>query len=98
MVFAVQDVAKDPPFTRLDLVSCRNLLIYLETELQNRILSLFHYSLKPGGVLLLGTSETIGPFVDLFSPVDKKWRLFQAKPTVVSIGSPGLGRFSGRTG
>ena len=96
VVFAAHDVAKDPPFTRLDLVSCRNLLIYLETELQNRILPLFHYSLKPGGVLLLGTSETIGPFADLFSPVDKKWRLFQAKPTVASIGAPALAAFPGK--
>ena len=96
VVFAIQDVAKDPPFTRLDLVSCRNLLIYLETELQNRILPLFHYSLKPGGVLLLGTSETIGPFVDLFASIDKKWRLFQAKPTVASIESPALAAFPDR--
>jgi len=90
VVFAIQDVAKDPPFTRLDLISCRNLLIYLEGELQNRILSLLHYSLKPGGVLMLGTSETIGPFADLFTPVDKKWRLFQAKPTAFAQGAPGL--------
>ena len=94
VVFAVQDVAKDPPFTRLDLISCRNLLIYLETELQNRILPLFHYGLKPGGVLLLGTSETIGPFADLFVPVDKKWRLFQAKPSTISARA-GLPQFVG---
>src|SRR5208337_224228 len=77
-------------------VSCRNLLIYLETELQNRILPLFHYSLKPGGILLLGTSETIGPFADLFSHVDRKSRLFQAKPTVASIGTPAPVAFPGR--
>ncbi len=95
VVFALQDVAKDPPFTRLDLISCRNLLIYLEAELQNRILPFFHYGLKPGGILLLGTSETIGQFPDLFVPLDKKWRFFQAKPSTISERATGLPEFAG---
>ncbi len=79
IVFAVQDVTKDPPFTKLDLVSCRNLLIYLEPELQNRVLPLFHYSLKSGGLLFLGTAETNGKHADLFGVSDKKWKIYQPK-------------------
>jgi two-component system, chemotaxis family, CheB/CheR fusion protein len=82
IVYAAQNVIKDPPFTRLDLLSCRNLLIYLDSELQGRIIPLFHYSLKPGGVLFLGSSEGIGGFVDLFGVLDKKWRFFQRRDTV----------------
>lgn len=77
VVFAVQSIIKDPPFSKLDLISCRNLLIYLETELQKQVILLFHYSLKPEGFLFLGTSETLGEIADLFSPIDRKWRLFQ---------------------
>ncbi|HYB20295.1 MAG TPA: chemotaxis protein CheB, partial [Thermodesulfobacteriota bacterium] len=79
VVFAVQNVIKDAPFTKLDLLSCRNLLIYLEPELQNRLIPLFHYSLRPGGVLFLGSSETIGKFSDLFKLVDKKWKFFTSR-------------------
>jgi two-component system CheB/CheR fusion protein len=79
VVFAMQDVIKDPPFTKLDLLSCRNLLIYLEPELQNKLLPLFHYSLKPEGILFLGSSETIGQSVDLFEVMDKKWKFFKSK-------------------
>ncbi len=79
VIFAAQNVIKDAPFTKIDLVSCRNLLIYVEPELQNRLLPLFHYSLKPGGVLFLGSSESIGRFSDLFTPLDKKWKIFEAK-------------------
>jgi two-component system CheB/CheR fusion protein len=82
VVFAVQDVTKDPPFTKLDMLSCRNLLIYMETELQDRLLPLFHYSLKPEGFLFLGTSETIGKYTDLFNVLDKKWKLFRSKKTL----------------
>ncbi len=67
----------DPPFTKLDLLSCRNLLIYLEPELQRRLLSAFHYSLNPGGVLLLGTSETVGTAPDLFAPLAGDTRFFR---------------------
>jgi two-component system CheB/CheR fusion protein len=80
IVFAVQNVITDAPFTRLDLLSCRNLLIYLEPELQNKLMPLFHYSLRfEGGVLFLGSSESIGSFSDLFKTVDRKWKFFQRK-------------------
>ncbi len=77
VVFAPQNVIMDPPFTRLDILICRNLLIYLAPELQKKILPLFHYSLNPGGVLFLGSAETIGAFTDLFSPLDRKTRLYR---------------------
>jgi two-component system CheB/CheR fusion protein len=78
VVFAIQNVIKDPPFTKLDLLSCRNLMIYLEPELQNRLIPAFHYALKPGGVLLLSPSESIGSHADLFTPVDRKWSFYRA--------------------
>lgn len=81
VVFALQNVITDPPFSKIDLISCRNLLIYLGSELQKRVLSLFHYSLKEEGVLFLGTSETIGEFLDYFSVVDRKGKLFKRKET-----------------
>jgi two-component system, chemotaxis family, CheB/CheR fusion protein len=84
VLFAVQNVIKDPPFTRLDLVCCRNLLIYLDGDLQKRLVPLFHYILNPGGLLLLGSSETIGRYGDLFSLVDKKWKLFRRKDSGIS--------------
>lgn len=77
VVFAPQDVIMDPPFTKLDILTCRNLLIYLGAELQKRVLPLFHYSLKPGGVLMLGSAESIGNFTDLFVPLEGKARLFK---------------------
>ena len=79
LIFAQQDVIKDPPFTKLDLLSCRNLLIYMDSELQKKLFPLFHYSIKPDGFLFLGTSETIGEFADLFKVVDKKWKIFKRK-------------------
>lgn len=83
-IFAIHDVAKDPPFARLDLICCRNLLIYLETPLQIRLLSLFHHLLQPGGILMLGTAETLGEMEDIFTVVNQKWRVFKRKE------SPGL--------
>jgi two-component system CheB/CheR fusion protein len=79
IVFAVQDIVTAPPFSRLHLVSCRNLLIYLEPVLQGRILTLLHYTLNPDGYMLLGTSESIGVHSDLFAPVDIKAKIFRAK-------------------
>ncbi|MDR3414508.1 MAG: chemotaxis protein CheB [Formivibrio sp.] len=79
LVFSEQDVIKDPPFSRLDLISCRNLLIYLGAELQRKLIPLFHYALKPSGMLFLGTSEGIGDFNDLFAVVDRKAKLYQRK-------------------
>jgi two-component system CheB/CheR fusion protein len=78
-IFARQDIAKDPPFSRIDLISCRNLLIYLSPALQKRIIPVFHYALKPGGTLLLGTSESIGSFADLFSMLDNKFKIYEKK-------------------
>ncbi|HSN31763.1 MAG TPA: chemotaxis protein CheB [Ideonella sp.] len=80
MVFSEQDVTKDPPFSRLDLISCRNLLIYLNADVQRRLIALFHYSLVPGGVLFLGTSETAGENGRLFGVIDRKWKLFSRTP------------------
>ena len=80
-VFAPQNVIMDPPFTKLDILVCRNLLIYLTAELQKKLLPLFHYSMNPGGVLFLGSAETIGPFTDLFAPLDSKARLYRRLDT-----------------
>jgi two-component system CheB/CheR fusion protein len=82
LIFAPQDIIKDPPFTKLDLICCRNLLIYLDSELQKKLMPLFHYSLKPEGILFLGSSETIGEFKELFDAVDKKWKIYRRKEAV----------------
>ena len=84
VVFAIQNVIKDPPFTKMDLISCRNLLIYLEVELQNRVIPSFHYALRPDGVLFLSPSEGIGNFIDLFGSIDKKWKIYRIKPSLAS--------------
>ncbi|MBV9489804.1 MAG: PAS domain-containing protein, partial [Verrucomicrobia bacterium] len=84
VIFARQNLAKDPPFARLDLIWCRNVLVYLEPSVQKRIVSLFHYALRPPGYLVLGGAESISKFTDLFSPVDKTARIF--------IRCSGLGR------
>ncbi len=81
VVFALQNVISDPPFSKIDLISCRNLLIYFGSELQKKVLPLFHYSLKKEGFLFLGSSETIGEFSDYFSVMDRKWKLFKRKDT-----------------
>jgi two-component system CheB/CheR fusion protein len=77
IMFAPQNIIMDPPFTKLDLVSCRNLLIYLSPELQKKLLPLFHYSLNPGGFLFLGNAETVGNFTNLFAPLAGKTRLYR---------------------
>ena len=77
VVFAPQNVIMDPPFTKLDLLICRNLLIYLDPGIQKKLIPLFHYSLNPGGVLFLGSAETIGAFTDLFAPLAAKTRLYR---------------------
>jgi len=81
VVFAVQNVLKDPPFSKLNLLVCRNLLIYLKASAQKKLLPLFHYTLLPEGVLFLGSSETIGDFGRLFEPLNKKWNLYRKKKT-----------------
>src|SRR5258708_8355889 len=78
-IFARQNVAKDPPFSNLDFISCRNLLIYLGGVLQKRVIPTLHYALKPERYLLLGGSETLGTFAEHFHSVDKKNRIFQKK-------------------
>jgi two-component system CheB/CheR fusion protein len=75
-IFACQNLVSDPPFSRLDLISCRNVLIYFGAALQNKVLPMFHYGLKPGGFLLLGSSETAGEFSHLFSLVDSRYKLY----------------------
>jgi len=82
LVFAPQNVIKDPPFTKLDLVVCRNLLIYLDGDLQQRLLSVFHYALRPGGLLFLGPSESIGASGNLFEAVDSKWKIFRRRESM----------------
>lgn len=79
VIFAEQNITKDPPFSRLDMVSCRNMLIYMEMVLQKQIVPLFYYTLVEGGYLFLGSSESIGTFSDLFSPVSVKWKIFRRK-------------------
>ena len=79
LVISEQNVIKDPPFSKLDLISCRNLLIYVGSELQKRILSLFHYALNPGGFLFLGSSETVGDVGNLFATVDRGSKLYQRR-------------------
>ena len=81
IVFAVQNVTRDAPFTKLDLISCRNLLIYLEPEMQARLIPAFHFALKPGGILFLGPSETIGIYPELFAQVNRKWKIFRSRPS-----------------
>lgn len=80
-VFARQDITRDPPFSKLDIVMCRNLLIYLSQPAQRKITELFHYALLPHGVLVLGRSETIGQLPELFSVVDSRWKIYQRKQT-----------------
>ncbi|HJV33424.1 chemotaxis protein CheB, partial [Geomonas sp.] len=80
VVFAHHSLIKDPPFSRLDLLVCRNFLIYLNPDMQNRLMALFHLALKPKGVLFLGASETVGrPAGHLFAPLDKKWKFFERR-------------------
>ncbi len=93
VVFSEQDVARDPPFSKLDLVICRNLLIYMDGDLQRRLIPLFHYTLNPGGILFLGTSETVGEFTDLFALLEPKAKLYLRKEGahgVLRVASRGL--------
>ncbi|MGA2400677.1 MAG: chemotaxis protein CheB, partial [Syntrophobacteraceae bacterium] len=79
IVYAVHDIAQNTPFSKLDLISCRNVLIYMGVKLQRKLLPLFHYALNEGGYLFLGSSESIGRFDDFFSTVDAHWKIFQKK-------------------
>jgi two-component system CheB/CheR fusion protein len=84
VVFASQNVIKDPPFTKLDIITCRNMLIYMEPELQKKLISLFDYSLKPGGIMLLGTSETLGTRNTGFNEIDAKLKIFRRSAMLTS--------------
>ena len=84
-VFARQDVTRDPPFSRLDLILCRNVLIYMGAVLQRKLMSVFHYALKPSGFLMLGGAESVGAQTELFAVVDKKHRIFTKKPIDTSV-------------
>ena len=79
IIFSMQDVLKDPPFSHLHLLSCRNLLIYLDGEMQQQVLPIFHYTLNRSGILMLGSSESIGDFQNLFYPLDHRWKIFKRR-------------------
>jgi PAS domain S-box-containing protein len=88
LIFAQQNILSDPPFTQIDLLCCRNLLIYFGSALQKKLMPLFHYALKQGGVLVLGTSESVGNMTDLFNPLDAKSHIFlrvDQKPTMSQL-------------
>ncbi|PYS47566.1 MAG: hypothetical protein DMG13_27555, partial [Acidobacteria bacterium] len=84
-VFAKQDIAKDPPFSKVDMISCRNVMIYMGQLLQKRILPLFHYALNPSGILFLGSSETVGGFSDLFVAIDKKHKIYSKRQVDIAM-------------
>ncbi len=99
VVFARQNFIADPPFARMDLISCRNLLIYFEPGLHKKAIPTFHYALKPGGFLLLGASESVGAYTNLFEPVDKKHKIFSKKavptlPLALSLGKERRGELT----
>ncbi|MGD9616847.1 MAG: CheR family methyltransferase [Alphaproteobacteria bacterium] len=81
-IFSSHSVIRDPPFSRVDLISCRNLLIYLDRDLQDQLVPVFHYALRPGGYLFLGSSETLTTHADLFAPIEKKHRIFRRRDYV----------------
>jgi len=87
IVFAQHNLIKDAPFTRLDLLCCRNVLIYLTSELQKKIIPVFHYSLNPNGLLFMGPAESVGSFHDSFTSIDNKWKIFQRKEGTASLGN-----------
>ena len=84
-VFARQNLIGDPPFSRLDLLSCRNVLIYFGSSLQKKVLPMFHYGLKPNGFLMLGSSETVGEFSNLFHLVDRKHKIYAKQPALLLL-------------
>ena len=83
VIFAPQNLILEPPFTKLDILSCRNLLIYLTTDVQKKLIPLFHYSLNPGGILFQGSAETIGDFTSLFTPLVGKSRIFRRAESIL---------------
>ncbi len=93
LIFSEQDVIKDPPLSKLDLISCRNLMIYMGGDLQKKLIPLFHYALNPGGFLFLGTSETINDFSHLFVTLDSQLKLYSREADVHGAQHVGPGRF-----
>ncbi|MEE4136908.1 MAG: chemotaxis protein CheB [Desulforhopalus sp.] len=93
LIFSEQNLIKDPPLSKLDLISCRNLLIYLDGALQKKLIPLFHYALNPGGYLFLGTSESVSEFGNLFATVERKQKIYQRKEDFLGTQRPGLGQF-----
>ncbi|MCX6538496.1 MAG: PAS domain-containing protein [Acidobacteria bacterium] len=93
LVFSEHDVIKDPPFSKLDLIICRNLLIYMGGDLQKKLIPLFHHALNPGGFLLLGTSEAVGECGHLFAELDRKLKLYQRQEDLHSAQRAAVGRF-----
>lgn len=84
-IFSPHNVVKDAPFSRIDILSCRNLLIYLTSELQDRVMPIFHFALRPGGVLFLGSSENVTRHGKLFAPVDRRNRVFRRLETAARV-------------
>ena len=104
LIFSEHDLINDPPFSKLDLISCRNLLIYIGAELQKKLMSVFHYALNPGGMLVLGSSESVGDFVNIFATIDRKAKLYQRKaddlgprPIGIAKSTPASARTGNRT-
>ncbi len=93
VIFSEQDMVKDPPFSKLDLISCRNVMIYMGSTLQKKLIPLFHYALNPGGVLFLGTSETTGDFNGLFAALDSKQKIYQRKEDFIGIRRAAIDHF-----
>ena len=93
-VFAKQDIGKDPPFSKLDMISCRNVMIYMGPVLQKRIIPMFHYALNPSGVLFLGSSETVGGFADLFTIADKKHKIYTKKAGETAVNFEFMPRYA----
>ncbi|MDO8454871.1 MAG: CheR family methyltransferase, partial [Sulfurimonas sp.] len=85
LIFSEQNVIKDPPFSKLDLIVCRNLLIYMNADLQKRVIPTFHYALKEGGILFLGSSETIGEYGNLFTAIDHKTKIYESKNSTQGV-------------
>jgi two-component system, chemotaxis family, CheB/CheR fusion protein len=96
VVFSTQNISRDPPFSKLDLISCRNLLMYLQAGIQKKVLRILHYSLKPAGFLMLGQSESVGDSSELFSLLDRKNKIYSAKHVVLPVAAIDI-EGSGRT-
>lgn len=88
VIFAPQNLVMDPPFTKLDILTCRNMMIYIETELQKKLLQLFHYSLKPGGMMMLGSAETVGGLSELFTSYAGTNRIYQSSESLARLNIP----------